>query len=133
MPPTTKPSAKPPAPIHPSAVVARAQNKYLNLQQSMSSSMNTATKPPAQRKKKKVAEHPHVLLWICTHGKGRSRDWTRSALKVVGVYATKDDAQRKKDELMTQYDCCGHGDILVGGSWDDEIDLVIRPAEEVCL
>jgi hypothetical protein len=30
---------------------------------------------------------------------------------------------------MSQQDCCGHGDILVGDSWDDEIDLVIRPTE----
>jgi len=29
---------------------------------------------------------------------------------------------------MSEHECCGHGDILVGGCWDDEIDLVIREA-----
>lgn len=27
---------------------------------------------------------------------------------------------------MSQHECCGHGDILVGGTWEDEIVPVIR-------
>lgn len=79
-------------------------------------------------KKRKKSELPHCLLWVCTHGKGRSRNWTHSALKVVGVYNSKAAAEQAKRDVMAQHDCCGHGDILVGGCWDDEIDLVIREA-----
>ena len=76
---------------------------------------------------------PHVLLWICHAGLGQSRTWSNKALKVIGVYDTKEAAQKKKESIMSQYPNCGHGDILVGGSWEDEIDLVIRPAGECSL
>jgi hypothetical protein len=46
----------------------------------------------------------------------------------MGVYPTKADAENAKRHIMSQYECCGHGDILVGGTWEDEIDLVIREA-----
>ena len=68
------------------------------------------------------------LIWVCTHGKGRRSSWRKKDLQIVGVYASKDAAQKAKEEVMSRYDCCGHGDILVGGCWDDEIDLVIREA-----
>ena len=118
----------------PNALAAHNPNSLFHIPPPMmpTSAKTSTTKPPAQ-KKKKVSEMPHVLLWICTHGKGRSNAWTRSSLKVIGVYATKDDAEEKKGELMNRYDTYGHGDICVGGTWMDEIDLVIRPAEEVCL
>jgi hypothetical protein len=29
---------------------------------------------------------------------------------------------------MEQHECCGHGDIVVGDSWEDEISLVVLPA-----
>lgn len=47
---------------------------------------------------------------------------------MVGVYSNKAAAETAKAGVMTQYTCCGRGDILVGGFDDDEIDLVIRPA-----
>ena len=44
----------------------------------------------------------------------------------MGVYPTKAAAEDAKQNIMNQHECCGHGDILVGGSDEDEIDLVIR-------
>ena len=79
----------------------------------------------------KKKDKPHVLLWICSHGKGQGRVWTGKSLRVIGVYGSKQQAENKKEELMNKYDCFGHGDICVGGSCWDEIDLVVRAAEEV--
>ena len=53
--------------------------------------------------------------------------------KVIGVYRSKEEAERKKEEVMSRYEQVGYGDILVGGTWDDEIDLLVRPAEECTL
>lgn len=50
--------------------------------------------------------------------------------RVIGVYSSKQIAEEKKDELMNRYDNCGHGDICVGGTCWDEIDLVVRAVEE---
>jgi hypothetical protein len=85
-----------------------------------------ATKP--KPKKKKKCDMPHCLIWVCTHGKGQGRAWSQSKLKIVGVYSSKAKAEEAKRNVMSQHDCCGHGDVLVGGCWDDEIDLVIREA-----
>ncbi len=89
--------------------------------------------PPAPKPAKKGA--PHALLWICTHGKGRGKNWKASALKVLGVYASKEAAVAKRDQVMAKHEalrqCYGHGDICVGDNWDDEMDLVVRPCEEV--
>lgn len=52
---------------------------------------------------------------------------------MIGVYESKQAAENKKQELMSQYECCGHGDILVGWTWEDEIDLVVRPVEEMAV
>ena len=82
-------------------------------------------KKPAPPKKPKQTK-AFTLIWVCTHGKGQSRKWRQKDLKVIGVYSTKAAAENAKQELMSKYECCGHGDILVGGMWDDEIDLVIR-------
>ena len=71
---------------------------------------------------------PHCLVWVCTHGKGRSGTWRQKDLHLVGVYVNKAAAQQAKQQVMSQHDCAGYGDILVGGDWDDEIDLVIREA-----
>lgn len=90
-----------------------------------------APKPPTKKVSKK--DNPHALLWICGAGRGQGRTWKQKALRVIGIYADKAGAERKKDELMSKYDCCGHGDIVVGGTWEDEIDLVVRPVEEVKL
>ncbi len=84
---------------------------------------------PVAKKAKTKATTPnkvYSLIWVCTHGKGQSRSWTKKYLKIMGVYGTKNAAEQAKRQLMDQYECCGHGDILVGGCWDDEIDLVIR-------
>ena len=87
-------------------------------------------------KQAKVAakkESAHALLWICAAGKGQGRQWKAKALKVIGIYANKAAAEKKKEKIMSRSTCCGHGDILVGDSWEDEIDLVVRPCEEVML
>jgi len=88
---------------------------------------------PSSTNNKKIAKKDtaHVLLWICSHGKGQGRTWSGKALRVIGVYSSKQMAEEKKDELMNRYDNCGHGDILVGGTCWDEIDLVVRAVEEV--
>mmetsp|Transcript_30895 Transcript_30895/g.61171 ORF Transcript_30895/g.61171 Transcript_30895/m.61171 type:complete len:167 (-) Transcript_30895:16-516(-) len=78
--------------------------------------------------KKKKSEMPHCVIWVCTHGKGQSKNWRQKDLKIAGVYSSKEAATTAKHEVMQQHECCGHGDILVGGCWDDEIDLVVREA-----
>jgi hypothetical protein len=88
------------------------------------------------KKQTKVAKKdtPHVLLWICAAGKGQSRAWKQKSLKVVGIYKNKAAAEEKREQVIERYGGqCGHGDIVVGDTWEDEIDLVVRPAEEVQL
>ena len=51
----------------------------------------------------------------------------------IGVYPTKESAEEKKQKVMSEHDCYGHGDICVGGTWEDEIDLVIKPVEDYSL
>ena len=46
----------------------------------------------------------------------------------MGIYPTKAAAEEAKRNVMSQHMQCGNGDILVGGCWDDEVDLVIRDA-----
>ncbi len=46
----------------------------------------------------------------------------------MGVYPSKAAAEEAKRVLMSRHECYGHGDIVVGGTWEDEIDLVIREA-----
>ena len=92
----------------------------------------------AAAKKKKSASaasktKAHALLWICSAGKGQGRAWKKKALRIVGVYKDKAAAEEKKRQIMERHTCCGHGDILVGGTWEDEIDLVVRPVEEMAL
>jgi hypothetical protein len=76
--------------------------------------------PPPKKLKK--SEQPHCLIWVCTHGKGQSRSWRAKDLKLVGVYSSKAAAENVKRNVMAQHECCGHGDILVGGCCDNEID-----------
>lgn len=49
-------------------------------------------------------------------------------MKIMGIYPSKQAAEDAKRNVMDQNECCGHGDIVVGGTWEDEIDLVIREA-----
>jgi hypothetical protein len=42
------------------------------------------------------------------------------------VYPTKEKAQEAKEQVMSEHECYGRGYICVGGTWEDEIDLVIR-------
>mmetsp|Transcript_2637 Transcript_2637/g.4088 ORF Transcript_2637/g.4088 Transcript_2637/m.4088 type:complete len:174 (+) Transcript_2637:47-568(+) len=101
-----------------------------------SSTTATATIPvtcTSSAAKKNKKEKEHVLLWICAAGKGQGRAWKQKALRVIGVNSSKQAAEKKKEEVMSRHDCCGHGDICVGGTWEDEIDLVVRPVEEVQL
>ncbi len=79
-----------------------------------------------QPKKKTKPTKAYCLIWVCTHGKGRRSNWRKKDLKIVDMYPSKSHAEEAKKEIMGEYECCGHGDILVGGCWDDEIDLVIR-------
>jgi hypothetical protein len=93
----------------------------------------TAPKPTTKVPKVSKKELPHVLIWVCTHGKGQGRTWSQKSLKIIGVYQSKEEAEAKKQAVMEQYDQCGHGDITVGGTWEDEINLVVRPAGECTL
>jgi len=122
-------SSRPPPPAGPPTLTpVTPANRALA---APAASRRTAAPRPAKKIKK--TEKPHVLLRIATNGKGRGRVWKQKALRVIGVYADKLAAETKKEQLMEKSDCCGHGDILVGGSWEDEIDLVVRPIEEVQL
>jgi len=100
-------------------------------------SLTTITKKRASSssssKPKKVAkkDSPHVLLWMVAAGKGQSRTWTQKALRVIGIYPSKADAESKKHEITDQHQCNGYGNLITGPSWEDEIELVIRPVEEV--
>lgn len=87
----------------------------------------TSTQPP---KKKKVVVQPHVLIWVCHHGPNMQGKWNGNNLKVIGVYATKEAAVAKKHQMIDQHGNGGYGDLLVGDSWSDEIDLEIRKAGE---
>ena len=78
----------------------------------------------------------HPMFHVHSHSKrikGQSKSWSQKALKIVGVYGSKAEAEQKKDEVMSKYEQCGYGDIMVGGTCWDEIDLVIRPAGECTL
>ena len=89
------------------------------------SSSQKTRQPP---KKKAKPSKAFSLIWVCTHGKGRRSAWRKKDLQIVGIYPTKNAAEEAKRNVMSKHQCCGHGDILVGGSWDDEVDLVIREA-----
>ena len=73
------------------------------------------------------------MIWVCAAGKGQAKAWTQKALKIIGVYNSKEEAEKKKREMCSQYPQCGHGDIIVGDTWMDEIDLVVRPVGECTL
>lgn len=90
-----------------------------------------AKQQPAAAAKRKAAavakkQKAHALLWV-PHNGTKSKGWSR--LKVMGVYGTKEQAMAERERVMSRYDQCGHGDILIGPSWDDEIDLVVKPTE----
>ncbi|KAL3905149.1 MAG: hypothetical protein SGILL_009795 [Bacillariaceae sp.] len=89
------------------------------------SKIAAARQPP---KKKSKPTKAFTLIWVCTHGKGRRSSWRKKDLQIVGIYPSKAAAEEAKREVMSQHEQCGHGDILVGGCWDDEVDLVIRDA-----
>merc|ERR1712129_141731 len=88
----------------------------------------TQQREPPKKKARVKPSKAFCVIWVCTHGKGQSRNWRKKDLKIMGVYPSKTAAEEAKRDIMSQYECCGHGDILVGGCWDDEIDLVIREA-----
>ena len=92
-----------------------------------------ASSSTSSSKVKKVAkkDSPHVLLWMVAAGKGQSRTWTQKALRVIGIYPSKADAESKKNAITDQHRCNGYGNLITGPYWEDEIELVIRPVEEV--
>jgi hypothetical protein len=132
-----------PAVASPAQVAANVNNKKRKAESIMVSpeqqlstltSLTTATSSkPAKAAKVPKKELPHVLIWVGHNGPGQSRKWTNKNLKIIGVYGSKEEAEQKKEELCNQYEQCGYGDILVGGTWEDEIDLVVRPAGECTL
>lgn len=98
-------------------------------QSSIATTTTTSKTPP--KKKQKTASKPtkgYSLIWICTHGKGRSKNWRKKDLKIMGIYPTKAAAEQAKQDVMSEHECYGHGDICVGDTWEDEIDLLIREA-----
>eukprot|EP00978_Attheya_sp_CCMP212_P001794 scaffold3698_cov43-Attheya_sp.AAC.1 len=99
------------------------------------SNRTTTTATTARKKtpaKKAKQQKAFCIIWVCAHGKGgrssRSSKWKQKNLKIVGVYGSKALAESAKQELMSRHQCCGHGDIVVGPTWEDEIDLIIREA-----
>ncbi|KAJ3233680.1 hypothetical protein HDU81_002065 [Chytriomyces hyalinus] len=92
------------------------------------------TPKPVVAKPKKVKlktnkEKPHVLLWIPHNGLKPSQKNNWPSLKVIGVFFTKEAAEERRTQLMNQHETYGHGDICVGGTWNDEIDLVVKPCD----
>lgn len=125
--------------ITPSTATLTAQKRPLPSDSSAAkpSKIAKALKPTKAPKPLPKSKQPHVLIWVCHHGPGRgsgrgSGGWTQKSLRIVGVYSSKDAAEEKKESIMNngEYICGGHGDIVVGDCWDDEIDLLIRPAGE---
>ena len=109
------------------------RTSILHLEKRQALKVEAAKAKPKTKPKAKKAAVPHALLWICTHGKGQSRSWKAKSLKVVGVYASKEEAEAKRHRVMSEHECHGHGDIIVGDTWEDEIDLEIRPVGEIDL
>mmetsp|Transcript_2354 Transcript_2354/g.5393 ORF Transcript_2354/g.5393 Transcript_2354/m.5393 type:complete len:143 (-) Transcript_2354:225-653(-) len=88
-------------------------------------SSNTAVSPTPRKKAK--PSKSFVLIWVCTHGTG-GQGWHEGNPELVGVYASKAAAEEAKRKVMSEHECAGHGDICVGCTWEDEIDLLIREA-----
>ncbi|KAJ3399523.1 hypothetical protein HDU80_007823 [Chytriomyces hyalinus] len=84
---------------------------------------------PKKVKPKTNKEKPHVLLWIPHNGLKPSQKNNWPSLKVIGVFYTKEAAEARKAQLMNQHETYGHGDICVGDTWNDEIDLVVKPCD----
>ncbi len=90
----------------------------------------------ARSSKKAKKDLPHALLWVSHGGPGRKGSWTNDSLKIVGVYGSKDAAERKKDNLMQGL--AERPDVIIGKAPGRflsmsnllEIDLVVRPCEE---
>ena len=96
------------------------------------SSTAHASKPSKATKVAKK-ELPHVLIWVSHNGTRPGSGWTNKSLRIVGVYGSKVEAENKKNEIIDQHETAGYGDILVGDTCWDEIDLVVRPAGECTL
>jgi hypothetical protein len=102
---------------------------YLNNNNKRQISAISSSKKKAKIAKPTKPSKAWCLVWVSHNGRGaRSQTWRKKDLKIVGIYSNKSAAQNAKDEVMKQYECCGNGDILVGGTWDDEIDLILREA-----
>lgn len=84
---------------------------------------------PAPPKKKPSVQQMYALVWVSTHGPGKYRSWTgKNVLRVVGVYATKAAAEAEKERIIGENEECGDGDMMIsgGGSWEDEITLIVK-------
>ncbi len=79
-------------------------------------------------KKKTKPTKAYCLIWVTPHGISPRRHWTKMQLKIVGVYASKADAEQEKRNLMNKYENGGYGDIDLDGTYDGEISLVVREA-----
>jgi hypothetical protein len=93
----------------------------------MTAKRNGSSTTGNAKKKMAIKDTPHVLLWVPHNGLGLKKTWTD--LKALGIFPSKAAAEAERAKVMGKYDNCGHGDILVGGRWDDEVDLVIKPCE----
>lgn len=97
-------------------------------QAAIPSSSKRPAKMMASKPKKAKKDMPHVLLWVPHHGPtGARKSWAK--LKAIGIFESKEAAEAKKASIMAQHDQCGYGDILVGNTFEDEIDLIIKPCE----
>ena len=89
------------------------------------------TKTKKSTPKLKKSDTPHALIWLCTHGPNQNGSWTGKNLKIVGVYGSKQEAMNKKEQVIEENGGRGgHGDMIVGDSWSDEIALEVRPVGE---
>mmetsp|Transcript_34475 Transcript_34475/g.54335 ORF Transcript_34475/g.54335 Transcript_34475/m.54335 type:complete len:137 (-) Transcript_34475:415-825(-) len=74
-----------------------------------------------------VTDVRFVLVWLPNAGNG-GKSWGK--LRVAGAFPSEAAARAKKQQLLNRYENCGHGEIMVGGCWYDEIDLVIKPVND---
>lgn len=89
---------------------------------------NQSEKVIPQKKKIKT---PHVIIWICHYGHdNQHHNWSSENPKIYGVYNSYAEAKAMKERIMENYEEGGYSDIDISGTWDGEIDLIIRPVVE---
>jgi hypothetical protein len=110
-------------------LLQRYTKKTISTPVGISAPVTDTTAPKTKVKKTKVSKKqlPHVLICVSHNGLGQSRTWSKTKLNIIGVYGSKEDADRKRGQMMHDYEkkgqVYGNGDICVGDSWSDEFDF----------